>query len=143
MMMLAGGGDGGGLGGHNYFPGNYAIFPETDAAPGKPTAYVGVVPDGVHSVRWQFACMRAIYPNPSRHASLTGCQLPSPRIANVAVHNNLAVLQTNYDAFDVGSNGHAYPGVTRVTWYGPAGMSKSFTNVNSAVPFPGAPAWTG
>lgn len=143
MMTVVGGNDGG-LGGYAYRAGNYAIFPETDAAPGKPTAYVGVVPDGVRSVRWRFACVRDLYPSPGEHASLSGCQLPSPRIATVAVHHNLAVLQTtDTDPYGAGNFRQSYPAVTKVTWYGPAGMSKVFTNANSAVPIPGAPAWTG
>jgi len=133
MMTVAGGGNGG-LGGYNYRAGNYAIFPETDAAPNKPTAYVGVVPDGVRRVRWQFACINGA------HTSLRGCQLPSPRIVNLAVHNNLAVLRTR-EPYGYSVNVNPYPGVTRVTWYGPAGMSKVFTNANTAVPIPGAPTW--
>ena len=133
-MMVVAGGNGGGLGGINYFPSNYLIFPATDATPTTPTAFVGVVPDGVRSVRWQFACLH------DTHASLTGCPLPYPRVADVPVHHNLAVLATDQNDWTSG-NGHSYTGVTRVTWYGPAGMSKVFTNANSAVPFPGAPAW--
>lgn len=133
LMTIDGGNDpvGGGLGGYSYAPGNYAIFPETDAAPGHAVAFVGVVPDGVRSVRWDFACIDGT------HTSLHGCQLPSPRIANVPVHDNLAALVTDYGYI---SGGSSYAGVTRVTWYGPAGMTKVFTNPLTAVPFPGAPA---
>lgn len=132
-QMIVAGGNGGGLGGMPYIPGNYLIFPATDATPDGPTAYVGVVPDGVRSVRWQFACISG------SHARPTGCQLPSPRVVDVPVHHNLAVLQTTYS---LTQNGKSYPGVTRVTWYGADGLSKMFTNMNAAVPFPGAPART-
>jgi hypothetical protein len=128
--MEVDGGNGGGLGGMPYIPSNYLIFPATDAAPNSPTAYVGVVPDGVHSVRWQFACISG------SQTRTSGCQLPSPRLVDVPVHNNLAVLQTSYQLTD---SGRAYAAVTRVTWYGADGLSKVFTNLNAAVPFPGAP----
>jgi hypothetical protein len=129
--MTVAGGNGGGLGGMPYIPSNYLIFPATDATPNTPTAYVGVVPDGVRRVRWQFACISG------SHARPTGCQLPSPRVVDVPVHHNLAVLQTTYQ---LTGNGRPYAGVTRVTWYGADGLSKVFTNQNAAVPFPGAPA---
>jgi hypothetical protein len=133
-QMAVTGGNGGGLSSMSYIPGNYLIFPATDATPNGPTAYVGVVPDGVRRVRWQFACISATRARP------TSCQLPSPRVADVPVHDNLAVLQTDQL---LNGNGESYAGVTRVTWYGADGLSKVFTNANAAVPFPGAPARIG
>jgi hypothetical protein len=134
--LTVAGGNGGGLGGMAYIPGNYLIFPATDATPTSPTAYVGLVPDGVRRVRWQFACLSGT------HVSTSGCQLPSPRVADLPVHDNLAVLQTAYTTNWTGGS-HAFAGVTKVTWYGADGLTKTFTNQNAAVPFPGAPARTG
>jgi hypothetical protein len=131
QVTIDGGGNGGGLGGMAYIPGNYMIFPATDATPTTPIAYVGVVPDGVRRVRWQFACLS------NGRMVASGCQLPSPRIADVAVHHNLAVLQTDESYI---ADAGAYAGVTKVTWYGADGLTKVFTNQNAAVPFPGAPA---
>jgi hypothetical protein len=131
-MTLAGG-TGGAVAGFPYGPTNYLIFPVTGGGVNDPAAYISVVPDGVRSVRWQFACISG-----SRVRS-TGCQLPSQSPVDVPVHDNLAVLQTDYPLTE---NGQSYAGVTRVTWYGADGLSKVFTNQNPAVPFPGAPART-
>ena len=132
-LMTVSGGSGGAVGGFSYRAGSYLIFPQTAGRPDGPTAYFGVVPDGVRRVRWQFACISG------SRARATGCQLPSPRVVDVPVHHNLAVLQTSYALND---SGQSYAGVTRVTWYGADGLSKVFTSQNAAVPFPGAPART-
>jgi hypothetical protein len=134
-QVTVAGGPGGAVSGFNYTRGNYLIFPQTAGGfNGQPSAYFGVVPDGVRTVRWQFACISG------SHVSQTGCELPSSRVVNVPVHGNLAVLQTDQP---ITGNGKSYAGVTRVTWFGAAGMSKVFTNPNTAVPIPGAPVWTG
>ena len=113
-------------GGNPYSPGNYLIFPVTVGGFGHPAAYLGVVPDGVRSVRWQFTCL----------SGPAGCRLPPQRVATVPVRNNLAVLPT--PSLPTGSN---YAVVSRVTWYRTDGSRTTFTNANRAVPFRGAPAW--
>jgi hypothetical protein len=51
------------------------------------------------------------------------------------VHNNLVSLHVNAP-----TSWSPYGNVATVTWYGPDGLTKVFTNPRTAVPFPGAPA---
>ncbi|MDE3132182.1 MAG: hypothetical protein KGL16_13615, partial [Acidobacteriota bacterium] len=114
-------------------PENYLIFPTMVAQSGQlgpssgPSAYVSVVPDGVRRVKWQFAC-------PSGSAGAK-CQLPPQRVVVLPVHDNLVSLQMNTPTSWSPSGN-----VARVTWYGADGLTKVFTDPNTAVPFPGAPA---
>lgn len=120
-----------GSAGYSYIPGNYLMFPEVvgrsdQSGLWQPQAYVSVVPDGVRSVRWRFTCAQA--------PAGSGCQLPGERGVSMPVRGNLAVLPISVAAA-------AVPTVNRVTWYRSGGSTSVFTNENTAVPFPGAPAW--
>lgn len=114
-------------------PENYLIFPTMVAQSGElgpssgPSTYVSVVPDGVRRVKWRFAC-------PSR-ASGAKCQLPAQRVVTLPVHDNLVSLQ-----MDTPTSWSPNGNVATVTWYGADGLTKVFTDPNTAVPFPGAPA---
>ena len=124
QMNLAGGDTGLAWG-----PGNYLIFPAALSGSDGST-YLSVVPDGVRSVTWRFACP----PN----SSSGPCQLPPEHVVHVPVHDNLAVWQTNTHV-----SWSPYGNVATVTWFGADGLTKVFTNANAAVPFPGAPARVG
>jgi hypothetical protein len=114
--------------GSPYAASSYMIFPNVESSDsGTRTEYLSVVPDGVRMVRWRFAC----------RSGPRGCVLPAGRHAvSVPVRDNLAVYplaRANPGAY--------YAAAVRVTWYRPDGTQTSYTNQNSAVPFPGAPAW--
>jgi hypothetical protein len=119
--------------GFEWGPENYLIFPTmVDQSGGlgpssEPSTYVSVVPDGVRRVRWRFAC-----PSGSGGAK---CQLPSQGVVVLPVHDNLVSLQTTAP-----TSWSPYGNVATVTWYGVDGLTKVFTDANTAVPFPGAPA---
>lgn len=112
--------------GNPYAASSYLIFPTVETS-GKRSEYLSVVPDGVRSVRWRFAC-------PS---GATGCMLPGGRrTVSVPVRGNLAALgvaRPNPGAF--------YADALSVTWYRDDGTHTTYTNRNTAVPFAGAPAW--
>lgn len=118
-------------GGFAWGPGDYLIFPAVASSTGQTglvqsQAYIGVVPDGVRSVSWHFTC--------SQDPAGSGCRLPVQKVVTVPVRGNLAALPiTTY--------GTAVPTVNEVTWYRTDGSRTTFKNQNSAVPFPGAPAW--
>jgi hypothetical protein len=128
MMSLAVGNDGVAWG-----PEDYLIFPTMlgqsgNLAPsGEPATLISVVPDGVHRVKWRFAC--------GSDTSAAHCQLPPQRVVVLPVHDNLVSLQVDSPT-SWSPNGN----VSTVTWYGADGLTKVFTNPNTAVPFPGAPA---
>jgi hypothetical protein len=128
MMSLAIGGTGFAWG-----PENYLIFPTMVAQSGElgpssgPSTYVSVVPDGVQRVKWRFACPSGV--------SGAKCQLPAQRVVVLPVHNNLVSLQMNTPTSWSPSGN-----VATVTWYGADGLTKRFTNAQTSVPFPGAPA---
>jgi hypothetical protein len=114
-------------------PENYLIFPTMlgesgDLAPsGEPAVYISVVPDGVRRVKWRFACPTGV--------GATKCQLPPQRVVVLPVHDNLVSLNVNAPT-SWSPNGN----VATVTWYGADGLTKVFTNANTAVPFAGAPS---
>jgi hypothetical protein len=119
--------------GFSWGPENYLIFPTVVSQSGEvgaldgPSTLVSVVPDGVRRVKWRFACPTGV--------DATKCQLPQQRVVVLPVHNNLVSLSVNTPT-SWSPNGN----VAKVTWYGADGMSKVFTNPNTAAPFPGAPA---
>lgn len=114
--------------GNNYAAGNYLIFPTAEISDsGARRAFISVVPDGVRTVRWRFAC----------RSTAAGCVLPAgQRSLSAPVRNNIAVV-----ALRTLDPGTSYPGAVSVTWYRDDGTRTTFTSQNSAVPFAGAPAW--
>jgi len=113
--------------GINYIAGNYVVFPTVVGSEVRgPREYFSVVPDGVRTARWRFACP----------ATATGCMLPpAGRTVSVPVRDNLAVWPVPSP-----NPGTYYADAVSVTWYRDDGTHTTYTNQYSAVPFAGAPA---
>jgi hypothetical protein len=121
MQIIAGAGS-------PYAASNYTIFPNVETSDsGTRSEYLSVVPDGVRTVRWRFACA----------SNARGCVLPAARrTVSVPVRGNLAVFPVR-----AAKAGRFYAGAVSVTWYRADGTETTYTDQNAAVPFPGAPAW--
>jgi hypothetical protein len=116
-----------GLGAYSFVPGYYDIQPQAIDSQDGIVAYFSVIPDGVSSVRWRFACPRGRLG--------ANCRGIPTRSYTAHVHGNLAVLASS--DFPFGTPSEYEP--VRVTWRLDDGRRRVFRNPGNAIPWKGAP----